>query len=137
MSGCQNKPNDSQAQKDLDERITDLENLNCERRLLQLESERIAQQLDPKVWVFVNERLDNLEKNISRYHELVLGACPIDIEKNIRVNIKGKAPHKCPVCGGNGLKWDITDNQGLPWPTSQKIDCRSCAGKGIVWEQNE
>lgn len=42
-------------------------------RLEKLESSKISQELDPKVWVFVNERLDKLEHmNLKRISENTL-----------------------------------------------------------------
>lgn len=68
-----------------------------------------------------------LKQHIKQYHELVLGACPLDIEKTIRENMKGKLPHKCPVCeGSGGVKHPLT---GLIVPAK----CHACEGKGIVW----
>jgi DNA repair exonuclease SbcCD ATPase subunit len=46
---------------DHDKRIDDLENICAEKRLIQLESAHLANCLDPKVWVHVNERLEKLE----------------------------------------------------------------------------
>lgn len=51
--------------EDHDERIHDLENIGAEQRLVRLESERLTNQLDPKVWAHVAERLDKLESMTS------------------------------------------------------------------------
>ena len=49
-----------------------------------------------------------------------------------------RRPHVCPVCGGKGLVMNgfyraIGVNS---WSTggSEPETCRSCAGRGIVWE---
>ncbi len=46
-------------------------------------------------------------------------------------------PHKCPVCNGNGKVASGFYNQTSGhWSTvdSTPETCRSCNGKGIVWE---
>ena len=49
---------------------------------------------------------------------------------------KSLAPHRCPVCNGNGLVPNgfYTQTSGH-WSTSSITPekCRSCNGTGIVW----
>ena len=51
-----------------------------------------------------------------------------------------KTPHRCPICGGNGLvpngfytqvagTWDNT--------STAPEQCRSCDGTGVIWEKVE
>lgn len=46
-------------------------------------------------------------------------------------------PHRCPICGGNGIVPNGFYNQiGGQWATSDgnyKETCRSCGGTGIIW----
>ena len=50
--------------------------------------------------------------------------------------VVGKQPHRCPVCGGNGLVpngyYDQTSGQWSTTATTPKT-CRSCEGTGVVW----
>ncbi len=49
-------------------------------------------------------------------------------------------PHKCPVCGGNGLVANGFYRQtGGQWTTgSLNSDlCRACRGSGVVWTPGE
>lgn len=52
------------------------------------------------------------------------------------VVIKSLTPHRCPVCGGNGIVpngyYSQTSGQ---WSTSSITPdvCRGCSGTGIVW----
>ncbi len=51
-------------------------------------------------------------------------------------NPKGKTPFKCPVCNGNGLVPNgFYSNTSGMWSGSSAVteECRSCNGKGIVW----
>jgi hypothetical protein len=86
----------------------------------------------------------NINERIDTYHKLVLGACPIDIEKEIRNNMdktdtemskqypqpfKAMKPHKCPVCDGKGER--IT--KGCSTVAEFIENCYSCKATGIVW----
>ena len=55
---------------------------------------------------------------------------------NIADVSKSLAPHRCPVCNGNGLVPNgfYTQTSGH-WSTSSITPetCRSCNGTGIVW----
>jgi hypothetical protein len=47
-----------------------------------------------------------------------------------------KTPHRCPICGGNGLVDNGFYNQTSGhWSTTDITpeQCRTCNGKGIVW----
>lgn len=68
------------------------------------------------------ERIESLEGHLKQYHELMLGTCPIELEKTIRANMHGKIPHKCPVCEGMG-----------GFLSTEPNTCHACEGKGIVW----
>ena len=49
---------------------------------------------------------------------------------------KSLTPHRCPVCGGNGLVPNGFYMQtGGHWSTTSTIPetCRSCDGTGIIW----
>lgn len=123
---------------------------NLSNRLEKIESNQLAQQLDPKVWVHVNDRLEKLESKIGVLDFNNWMAIIQDLEKKMQSKLdnmmevfkcnwaadqsrKSVKPHKCPVCSTAGLVWDITSEEGLPWPNSEKIKCSSCHGKGIVW----
>jgi hypothetical protein len=41
-----------------------------------------------------------------------------------------KSPHKCPVCNGLAIDFQIGEVRGLPIHTKK---CPACEGKGIVW----
>src|ERR1700753_716664 len=84
----------------------------------------------------------HLKEHIKQYHELMLGACPLDIEKTIRENMKGKSPFKCPVCEGFGRRYadpnrplSGIENAFMPRYESglQYRSCHACEGKGVVW----
>lgn len=75
-------------------------------------------------------RLAVFEDHMKRYHELMLGTSPIELEKTIRANMRVKAPHKCPVCDGAGC----LSFRNPPLTLNDiKPDCHGCEGKGIVW----
>lgn len=42
-----------------------LEYNNFEKRLSKLESSKLSQELDPKVWAYVHERINKIESNVS------------------------------------------------------------------------
>lgn len=84
-------------------------------RLTKLESEQLGQQLDPKVWVFVNDRLDKLETEINIVR--ALGSR----------DYNSKKPHKCPICDGKGYWHDVENN------IATGGRCSSCEGKGVLW----
>ena len=47
-----------------------------------------------------------------------------------------KTPHRCPVCLGNGRQnAGFYEQVGGYWTStaSNFVDCRSCAGTGVVW----
>ena len=114
--------------KYFDDSIDKLENFNTdilhdfERRLIKLESSKLSQELDPKVWFFVNERLDKLEsktmimidieehlKQISWVHQQInrldtIISSLVDKIADIANYCykEKKTPHKCPVCEGIG-----------------------------------
>lgn len=51
-----------------------------------------------------------------------------------------KVPHRCPICGGNGLvDCGFYSQTSGKWSTSSTTPetCRSCGGSGIVWEVTE
>ncbi len=144
---------------DYDERIHDLENVEAEPRLNNLESARLTQHLDPKVWVYVNERLDKLESMVSL--EIAhLEARTRELERfqditHLEYKAKRK-PHKCPVCDGRKKTTEIKketlklhDNEHCKmlaphscWNMCMSCkgafhheyeDCLTCEGKGVVW----
>lgn len=48
----------------------------------------------------------------------------------------GQTPHKCPVCGGNGLvsAGFYTSTTGVAATTGANPEtCRSCEGEGMIW----
>lgn len=85
-----------------------------------LESSKLSQELDPKFWSYVTERLDNLESELMIVR--ALGSCASHTKK----------PHKCPVCDGVGFINCLT-NPIIKW-VEKNVKCISCEGKGIVWE---
>ena len=55
---------------------------------------------------------------------------------NRDIEIKNNQPHRCPVCGGNGLVPNGFYRQTSgTWTTSDVTPetCRSCNGTGLVW----
>jgi hypothetical protein len=126
---------------------------NIINRVTRLESSNVTQELDPKVWAFVNERLDKLEGLFLRmdHHEASLQRkWQANTELSQRLSeiedlvnaIRGsynnlcapslkQIPHKCPVCDGNKKVLDKLcsfTNAGVHYR-----NCGSCEGKGIVW----
>ncbi len=106
-------------------RLRELENIQAETRLCRLESDRLGEQLDQKVWKFLTEKVDGLETEINVVRALGSRA------------FHPKKPHKCPVCEGKGIistpdtiRFDIVIAQ------SEKIGwsaCHACEGKGVLW----
>lgn len=105
----------------LEDRITACDVLN---RLTLLESKKITNELDPKVWVFVNERLDKIEKSILETRIQFIDQLGND-----------KKPYICPVCDGKAK--DKTRLVAEPYDQQIHVlinpDCPSCKGTGIVW----
>ena len=93
-------------------------------RIERLESSKLSQELDPKVWVFVKERLDKLESSI--------------LETRIQfIDQLGKdtKPHVCPVCQGLTL----LSRKFIDTACNEKTDlppalCLACEGKGVLWK---
>lgn len=82
-----------------------------------LESQHITKELDPAVWNFMNERIDQLEKHILETRIQFIDQLGND-----------KTPHKCPVCDGKGNSKQEVE------PRILKLEfCNTCEGKGIVW----
>lgn len=115
---------------------------------IQILEERISKlekNLDNFIYITATKNVDhelnftNLGNIIAEYHRLVLGACPIDIEKTIKENMRGKSPHKCPICEGERSiriepTYYVTKNPMDQRHLAPKIqECLSCEGKGIVW----
>ena len=80
----------------------------------------------------INELEDKLENIIPRvWSAEQKGLIAMDaIEGNGR--FKGKSPHKCPVCEGNG---SIIDNLIYieKYSDVKIITCNGCKGRGVVW----
>ena len=75
-------------------------------------------------------KIDRLENRFQEYNELVLGACPLEIQKMY----KKSHPHKCPVCEGIGKKdFPKYHVDGVPVVHLTNENCKPCEGKGIVW----
>lgn len=95
--------------------------VNIEKRLGKLESGKLYQELDPKVWDFMKERIDKLEQSILETRIQFIDQLGYE-----------KKPYKCPVCLGEGrVKLDEPlkkDNV-----TYFSINCISCKEQGIVW----
>lgn len=109
------------------------------KRLTNIEQEIIylKQRMDgcEQNYISLWKRIKAIEEHLKEYNEIVLGACPIEIEK-----LNRKIPHKCPVCDGDGRLY--IDNivsahmvsQG--WKNEHGYSfkpCDSCEAKGIVW----
>lgn len=125
-------------------------------RLTKLESSKLSQELDPKVWVFVNERLDKLESSVNMMSlELKAKEFKVDLDKGSMfmeclvgledklqsqinesreqfMSINGKRPHICPVCNGLGKRENIFLVEQI-LTTDRFIHCNACKGEGIVW----
>lgn len=56
----------------------------------------------------------------------------IDKQQNITYHLQ---PHRCPICGGNGIVPSGFYNQtnGTWSSTNTTEQCRSCKGSGIIW----
>lgn len=65
-------------------------------------------------------RQDYIENYVKECFEVLVGACPLEIERLYR-----KKPHRCPVCDGKG-KNDQT----------MRVDekCHPCKGLGVLWQ---
>ena len=83
---------------ELDIRLQDVErqldksqdyDVEFQKRLDKLDSDRLGQELDPKVWKLVTERIDELESQLNIVRALGSRA------------YHPKKPHKCPVCDGH------------------------------------
>lgn len=128
MTGCHPDAEEPKLLQDLRKMADDLEDLKSStkayhdnldyvlKRIEKLESNQLGQQLDPKVWVFVNERLDKLESITNK----------LDILNKVAPLLK--SPFRCPVCDGCGESEDYS---------LKKMMCKSCKGFGIVWGQYE
>lgn len=97
--------------RDHDERITDLENIQAKKRLINNE-------------VSVHEleiHFKKLEKHVEQMTEHYL--------RKVITNAK---PHKCPVCNGKPLG-EIQITRTENGRDKLLIECHACEGKGIVW----
>lgn len=125
----------------LDDRLTAKDVLD---RLTTLESSGLSHELDPKVWAYVNERLDKLESKT-----MIM----IDIQEHMKqsqwvyqqierldncfssVGQSCKIPHRCPACDGTGK--DKSRLVAQPYDQEIKVlvnpDCHACEGKGVLW----
>lgn len=145
---------------DYDERITDIENINAEKRLINLEEIIIVNELQGKnslsteafgvllkrIEKLESENLmrqDTIEVNVKNLHDridqLENGAIRrIGILGNALSNISNgaykdnKTPYKCPVCHGNCMRPNpLKGCENAMMPVN--LDCIVCEGKGIVW----
>lgn len=99
------------------------------------------ENLEERIHQLENE-LQKYAEHLKTYHELMLGACPFDIEKTIRENMKGKIPHKCPICDGLGRHY-VDPNRPLSgienafMPKDERgfqyRICQACKSSGIIW----
>jgi hypothetical protein len=102
---------------DYDERITDLENIQAEPRLIRLEE-----------YIMMEDRVTNSDV-LNRLTRLE------DIRDSRIAN--DKVPHKCPVCNGTSrvstavAKADFDGALRAMLPLTR--NCEACEGKGIVW----
>lgn len=133
--------------------------LDLEKRINKLESCQLSQQLDPKVWVHINERLDEAESTLAmlqlelkakqfkadmnegeRFMECLSGLenklqNQIDDAKAQFKSIYGKRPHECPICKSFGSPFIVSD-KCADGPRKHHLShnpCHGCEGKGIVW----
>lgn len=121
------------------ERISDLE--KWKKAAIEKNIQDVNRMRDlEKAFLAAKERVEMLEKHLRSYHELILGACPIELEKTIRDNMRGKIPHKCPVCDFSGAIQLESMEEITRFKDVMKTDdgryfiwCKSCEGKGIVW----
>ena len=52
------------------------------------------------------------------------------------VDNSGKVPHRCPICGGNGIVsggFYTTLNGCTGLTTNLTEQCKQCSGTGILW----
>jgi len=102
--------------KNIDERVTHIENIDIEKRLVKLEKNFV---------VLKNDFEHKLEIDYKKWCEYFSEVYP------------QKKPHKCPVCDGYGnilsaaakIAFDEMLRANLP---TSKV-CNPCEGKGIVW----
>lgn len=133
--------------EDYDERITDIENIQAESRLIKLEelAQERAHLINYKSYTDLSDRIEKLEKENKKLR-LDGNLCARDIQEDFGNKLKQieteinivralgsrafhpKRPHECPVCEGKGLIFlmmSITE--------SHQAICQPCEGKGIVW----
>ncbi len=87
-----------------------------DERIDKLEEEKAQAKEVTEYYFEINRRL----KEIENWKDFIM--------KSI-VFSKDKKPHKCPVCEGKCKKMFELPSGGY-----YEIDCKSCDGKGIVWE---
>lgn len=137
MSEQSNEP--SPAIASLNSRLEILENFHNQSNLLidhaQIGIEKCFERIKnlEKAIVTTNDKTKMLHEHIISYHELMLGICPIDLEKTIQRNMRGKKPYKCPVCYGNGENKLASIEEMLANNNKMYKSCGACQGKGIVW----
>jgi len=147
--------------RDHDARINDLEKIGVEQRLIKLESDKLSQELDPKVWVHMNERVDKLE-SMTAMLDLQIKAKKFEVEMdrgnhymecfsalikkaNDKIDnleqliydrkdkrLSNVKPHKCPVCNGEG-RVKLEKPLIKDNITYFSISCVPCKEQGIVW----
>lgn len=88
--------------------------------------------------MYLKEGIIALHDHIKTYHELVLGACPIDIEKTIRKNMKNSDPIEIEIhemkqqieCLFISLKGVETKIRGNIFQPLKPHTCPVCQGSG-------
>jgi DnaJ-class molecular chaperone len=83
--------------------------------------ERIIDSI-PENYSRKDKELEVRIKELERFQDIT--------HEKYQKNIKGRTPHKCPVCDGVGVNVVIGEVRGLPIKSDK---CPSCEGKGIVW----
>ncbi len=145
---------------DLTHRITGIETLiiSHEQYLKKLESNQLVQQLDPKVWQFLHERIDKLEgfNLIARVENLEnafndLNGRDLELRDRVeqlesKINIVNKIPNITGLINRSikalqdsedmkPFKCPVCDGTRICHSKDPGLlwQCQSCEGKGIVW----
>lgn len=117
-------------ENDFDERISGIENIEIEQRLIKLEKysyahEEYLKRIDKIALCNPDKTLANqkfLNEKLAALEQLFY-------DEKEKFRNQDRKPHKCPVCDGSGFLGDVL-LLSLP-PTF--AECKTCEGKGIIW----
>jgi len=90
----------------------------------------------PGAWTRTGPEREWIEVGGVRYYKAKSGWFVEDGSQAVSTPLGKTQPHRCPVCGGNGLVANgFYSSTSGRWSTTDATPetCRTCMGTGMVW----